>query len=312
MPGAGSPPRLTPSRHLGKVAPSMRKISTATAVLGAVAALLTTAGATTAAVAVRRPREPVRPPHVHEERRRRHHPTHHRASTTRGPPTARSSRSFATATASRIPPSTCGSRRTGASRSPCPSRSGTTASVRVRVPEMGRQDLRLSTTVAALASCYGRDRRAQGVTRRSVVPRRRTRSLRSCSTTGPPATTRSPTRSSRPTAPRRHRSPSGLRRRPATTSPCLPRGRPTSPSPPRTGACSRSTSPPPASVSAVSRTAGRPGVARRRRQALGLSSGRRATARAGSRRRVALVLGDVPQRRRSPPGRGRRGRPARC
>ncbi|MEP9362101.1 hypothetical protein ABLE68_03975 [Nocardioides sp. CN2-186] len=30
----------------------------------------------------------------------------------------------------------------------------TTASVRVRVPEMGRGELRLSTTVAALASCY--------------------------------------------------------------------------------------------------------------------------------------------------------------
>jgi hypothetical protein len=30
----------------------------------------------------------------------------------------------------------------------------TTASVRVRVPEMGRRELRLSTTVAALASCY--------------------------------------------------------------------------------------------------------------------------------------------------------------
>ena len=30
----------------------------------------------------------------------------------------------------------------------------TTVSVRVRVPEMGREELRLSTTVAALASCY--------------------------------------------------------------------------------------------------------------------------------------------------------------
>ena len=30
----------------------------------------------------------------------------------------------------------------------------TTASVRVRVPEMGREELRLSTTVGALASCY--------------------------------------------------------------------------------------------------------------------------------------------------------------
>ena len=133
----------------------MRKISTATAVLGAVAALLTTTGATTAALGYDARAKPVRPPHVHEERRHRHHRRTIVLDNTRSARRAqfkvvRDGDRFADPTVLRSGSPAHGRKSVTAS---VPQR--TTASVRVRVPEMGREELRLSTTVAvALASRY--------------------------------------------------------------------------------------------------------------------------------------------------------------
>lgn len=131
----------------------MRKISTATAVLGVVATMLTTAGATTAATG-----------YDARASLSGHRTCTKTASTgiTRRTVVLDNTRSarrvqfkvvrdgdrFADPTVYVWVPA---HRRKSVIVS-VPQR--TTASVRVRVPEMGREELRLSTTVAALASCY--------------------------------------------------------------------------------------------------------------------------------------------------------------
>lgn len=100
-----------------------------------------------------------------------------------------------------------------------------TVSVRVRVPEMGRDDLRLSATVAALARCYVptvRPRASFG----GVACHGGDSVARIVLATARRATTRSTTPSSRPTARPPRPSPSSLRRRRTTTSRSPTAGRP--------------------------------------------------------------------------------------
>ena len=131
----------------------MRKISTATAALGVVAALLTTAGATTASTGYDA----------------RANLSGHRTCTksdstgiTRRTITLDNTRSARRAQFKVVRDGDRFAKPTVYVWVPAHARKSvtvsvpqrTTASVRVRVPEMGREELRLSTTVAALASCY--------------------------------------------------------------------------------------------------------------------------------------------------------------
>ena len=131
----------------------MRKIATATAVLGTVATLLTTAGPTTAATGydarahlsghrtcTKSGGAGITRRHLALDNRRSAHRVQFKV--------VRDGDRFAEPTVYVWVPA---HRRKSVTVS-VPQR--TTASVRVRVPEMGHQELRLSTTVAALASCY--------------------------------------------------------------------------------------------------------------------------------------------------------------
>jgi hypothetical protein len=131
----------------------MRKISTATAVLSAVATLLTTAGATTAAVgydaraSLSGHRTCVRSDHTGITRRTLVLDNTRSARRVQFK-VVRDGDRFADPSVYVWVPA----HRSKSVTVSVPQR--TTVSVRVRVPEMGRRELRLSTTVAALASCY--------------------------------------------------------------------------------------------------------------------------------------------------------------